>query len=122
MKKILIFGCLLVLLIQSSIRTITVAVFEFNREYIALNFCENKAIPGQQCHGQCYLIKKIKKQEAQEKKQEALIKITEDIILFYSTSNFFFLFIKKYLTLVQNTGYLIINYPFQDFDIFHPPQ
>ena len=35
--------------------------YTFNKEYISKNFCINKDIPGNCCHGKCYLNKQLQK-------------------------------------------------------------
>jgi hypothetical protein len=46
-----------------------VAGYEMNRNYIAAELCVNKAKPAMHCNGKCYLAKKIKDEEAQQKQQ-----------------------------------------------------
>lgn len=62
--------CLLFALISSSFsRFLVVAGFEVNQNYIASNLCENKSRPWLHCNGRCYLMKKLKQAEEEEKKQ-----------------------------------------------------
>lgn len=51
-------------------RFIVYASFQLNKEYIASVLCVNKAKPQLQCKGKCYLTKKIKQAEQEEKSQE----------------------------------------------------
>jgi hypothetical protein len=46
------------------------AGFEFNKNYIATNLCENRNKPVMQCNGKCYLAKKLKQEAEKEKNQE----------------------------------------------------
>jgi len=47
----------------------TVASFELNQKYISEKLCENKDKPWLHCNGHCYLMKKFKQAEENEKKQ-----------------------------------------------------
>jgi hypothetical protein len=71
MLKRLISVILLVALIGSSFsRFFVYAGFELNRQYIASNLCVNKSRPWMHCNGRCFLMKKVKEAEDNEKKQE----------------------------------------------------
>lgn len=51
-------------------RLLVSAAFELNRGYIADNLCENRDKPLLHCDGQCYLAKKLKEADDQQKKSE----------------------------------------------------
>src|SRR5690606_25919982 len=51
-------------------RLLVSAAFELNREYIADNLCENRDQPQLHCDGHCYLAKKLKEADGQQKKSE----------------------------------------------------
>ena len=46
------------------------AGFELNQKYIASTLCENRDKPWMNCHGKCYLMKKVKAAEEKEKNEE----------------------------------------------------
>jgi hypothetical protein len=46
------------------------AEFKINQKFIAATFCENRDRPELNCQGKCYLMKKLKAAEDNEKKQE----------------------------------------------------
>lgn len=46
------------------------AGYEWNKQYIAQEFCVNKDKPELHCNGKCYLMKKLKQAEEKEQKQE----------------------------------------------------
>lgn len=66
--SILLIICLLS---TSFSRWMIVAGYELNRNYIAAELCVNKAKPALHCNGKCYLAKKIKDEERQQKQQRA---------------------------------------------------
>jgi hypothetical protein len=41
--------------------------YTFNKDYIAAHLCENRAMPQMHCNGHCYLSKKLKAQEQNDK-------------------------------------------------------
>ncbi len=51
-------------------RLLVSVAFELNRGYIAGNLCENRDKPLLHCDGQCYLAKKLKEADDQQKKSE----------------------------------------------------
>jgi hypothetical protein len=46
------------------------AGFKANQNYITKVLCENKSRPALNCNGHCYLIKKLRQAEEEEKKRE----------------------------------------------------
>lgn len=87
MKKGLIIVLVLVVLLQSSIRTVYVAYYQINRDYIASVLCINKAKPASTCNGKCYLSKKMKEQEKQEQTIPSVVKGLEEVILYFTDFN-----------------------------------
>ena len=59
---------LAILAAGSSVGTVYIG-FKVNQSYIAKNICINRFNPGLHCNGRCYLMKKIKQAEENEKKQ-----------------------------------------------------
>lgn len=54
-------------LFQSSVRTFVAVGYYVNKQFIAANLCENKAIANMHCNGKCYLKKQLN--NATEKEQ-----------------------------------------------------
>lgn len=53
------------LLAQPVGKTLAVASFLSNQDYIAANLCENRARPEMHCNGKCHLRKQLDRQERQ---------------------------------------------------------
>ena len=68
-SRIIIIALCLVVMAQSFQRTWIVTSWKVNRNYIAANLCENKAVKTSKCAGACYLKKQLK---AQEQKEQSL--------------------------------------------------
>ena len=65
-----VFLLILSLLSANLSRYFVYVGFEFNKNYIAANLCENRDKPVMQCLGKCYLSKKLKQEAQKEKSQE----------------------------------------------------
>lgn len=87
MKKGFIIVLVLVMLLQSSIRSIYVAYYQINQEYIAAVLCINKAKPASTCNGKCYLSKKMKEQEQQEQSIPSVLKGLKEVVLYFSDAH-----------------------------------
>ena len=72
------------MLLQSSIRSIYVAYYQINQDYIASVLCINKSKPGSSCKGKCYLSKKMKEQEKQEQSIPSVLKGLDEVVLYFS--------------------------------------
>ncbi len=72
MKRLLTGFMALVLLSQSCSGLIVLSAFYANRSYIAKYLCENRFNPNSPCHGQCVLMKKMRKELEKEQKQPDL--------------------------------------------------
>lgn len=57
--------------------------FYLNRSYIAANLCVNKDKPMMHCNGKCYLTKKIKEQEKQDRQTPVSKSEKFDVIPFF---------------------------------------
>lgn len=62
-RRILAILLLLCLSYQNVARLAIIAWYEYNKEYIAKNLCENRNKPEMKCCGKCYLKKQLKKTE-----------------------------------------------------------
>ena len=85
MKKGLVIVLVLVMLLQSSIRSLYVAYYQINQDYIASVLCINKAKPSSSCNGKCYLSKKMKEQEQQEQSIPSVLKGLEEVVLYVTS-------------------------------------
>ncbi|SUJ27504.1 Uncharacterised protein [Sphingobacterium spiritivorum] len=63
----------LVVLVQPFSRMAVFISFKINQDYISRVLCENRDKPELSCHGQCVLMKKIKKLEEKEHNQDMQI-------------------------------------------------
>ena len=110
----------LVVLYQSSVKTLILSNYLLNKDAITKNYCINKNKPAMHCNGKCHLKKQIQKQESKENLPPLKLKQNEEINLF-SLSNtehcFYSLCHKK----IRNF-YFSKKYGSPSFDIFHPPQ
>ncbi|SFX06062.1 hypothetical protein [Cytophaga hutchinsonii] len=88
MKKGFIILLVLFILLQSSIKSLYVAYYNINQDYIASVLCINKAKPASTCNGKCYLIKKMEQQEKQEQTIPSVLKGLEEVVLFCTTQSF----------------------------------
>jgi hypothetical protein len=84
MKKGLTILLMFVILLQCGIKSIYVAYYNINQDYIASVLCINKAKPASACNGKCYLAKKMKEQEQQEQTIPSVLKGLEKVVLFCS--------------------------------------
>ena len=85
MKRGFIIILVLVMLLQSSIRSVYVAYYQINQDYIASVLCINKAKPASSCNGKCYLSKKMKEQEKQEQSIPSVLKGLEEVVLYFTS-------------------------------------
>ena len=96
------------------------AGFELNQSYIALVLCENKDKPELNCNGKCFLSKKIKEVEKNERKEEGnnLRKMFQESFIAKSNTLLInpFAFVRK-ITVREIPSAL----PNGNTDIFHPP-
>ena len=90
MKKGLTLILLLIILLQSSMKSIYVAYYQIKREYISSVLCINKDKPTSSCHGKCYLMKKMVEQEKQEQTIPSVLKGLDEVVLFFVTFNWNF--------------------------------
>lgn len=122
-NHIVCFVLVSVFLLQSLSKTIVVADYQINKEYIAKVLCVNKSKPKMHCNGKCHLKKELNKAEKKERSPANPLNEKNEIQLFSqcnSTINLFsFVIIKK--------DKLLSDYAFHMSDkhldsVFHPPQ
>lgn len=131
--KRLVAGLLLLLVIAPNLaKAIYIAYWNLNQEIIEKTFCENRYKPEMECHGQCHLVKTLKKiddsKEENEENEEknhfnwnklAEIFISTDVFLSKNT-------ISNYLTKTSlepsDNFYFSNTYHFDRlYRIFQPP-
>ncbi len=123
MKKVLVLMLVMIVLLQGSIKSVYVAYFNFNQDYIASVLCINKAKPASICQGKCYLAKKMKAQEAQEQTIPSVLKGLEEVLLYFSNFDFNpppIIFEDTQLALLD--GYELARYQSPVNSIIQPPQ
>lgn len=112
---------LIVLIVSANFtRLFIYAGYQVNQKYIAEKLCENRNKPWLNCHGRCYLMKKIKQAEDKERSTERQIQknLFQDAFM---TAGFTLSYHAELLQQINSVQHplqpqQIINYP------FHPPQ
>ncbi len=96
------------------------AGYEVNQKYIAEKLCENRNKPWLNCHGRCYLMKKIKQAEEKERSTEREIQksLFQDAVV---TTGFTLNFQAELLQQI-NSHHELMQPQQVAFDLFHPPQ
>jgi hypothetical protein len=123
LKQILCVALVAVILLQTIGKTIVLANYEINKEYISKVLCVNKSKPKMHCNGKCHLKKELNKAEKREKSPLNSTIEKMEIQLFSTSSDIFQV---SALVVSANTN-AIFNYSFHHSDkhptcIFHPPQ
>ncbi len=72
MKRTFTVFMAFILFLQACSGLLVLGSFYANRSYIAKYLCENRFNPNSACHGQCVLMKKMKKEMEREQKQPDL--------------------------------------------------
>jgi hypothetical protein len=90
MKKGLTLILLLIILLQSSMKSIYVAYYHINQEYISSVLCINKDKPTSSCNGKCYLKKKMVEQEKQQQSIPSVLKGLDEVLLYCVSYNWDF--------------------------------
>ncbi len=122
LKQMLCVILVAVVLLQSLGKTIVLANYEINKEYISKVLCVNKSKPKMHCNGKCHLKKELKKAEKREQSSSATIEKME--IQLFSTSSDIFQLSTTFILVNSN---MLFNYSNHLSDkhltsIFHPPQ
>lgn len=108
-------------ILQSASKLIVIANYEWNKEYIAKNLCENKAKPKSTCNGKCHLKKQLQKEDKKEK--EAPVSQKEKLDLQFFPTNFFdFLPPTVLKKEVVSFSYIYSKSSKHISGVFHPPQ
>jgi len=120
MKSAFLIGLAFVVFLTSMARTVVVADFLLNEDYIAKVLCVNKDKPAMKCNGKCHLAKQLQKQDNAENtgKNIPVREIKEITGIVSQTSNW----------IPQSGDAVVLDYPVQSTivstfqrAIFHPP-
>lgn len=68
MKLWLTYLLIPVMLIQCNMTLVICTSFYYNQKYIEKYLCVQRSMKNNTCHGQCYLMKKLKKQQDNEQR------------------------------------------------------
>lgn len=122
-NHIVCFVLVSVFLLQSLSKTIVVADYQINKEYIAKVLCVNKSKPKMHCNGKCHLKKELNKAEKKERSPANPLNEKNEIQLFSQSNSTVALF-SSFIVKQDN---LISDYSFHLSDkhldsVFHPPQ
>lgn len=112
---------LIVLMISANFtRLFIYAGYEVNQKYIAEKLCENRNKPWLNCHGRCYLMKKIKQAEDKERSTERQIQksLFQDAFV---TTGFTFSFHAELLQKI-GTSYTLLKPQQVDISLLRPPR
>jgi hypothetical protein len=112
---------LTVLIISANFtRLFIYAGYEVNQKYIAEKLCENRNKPWLNCHGRCYLMKKIKQAEDKERSTERQIQksLFQDAV----TTAAFSLNFHAVLLQQISSNYASMQPQQVSPSLFHPPQ
>ena len=121
MRKLTVVILIMILVLQSGIKTVIVSSFYINQDYIANVLCINKDNVAMKCNGKCYLTKRIKDQENTENKLASVLKEIKDVSGFLSSSSLISFIPTCFTFQKQNSIYSYKSYPSPLMDIYHPP-
>jgi hypothetical protein len=121
-SRILVIALSIVILSQSFQRTWIVTSWKVNRNYIAANLCENRAVKESTCSGSCYLKKQLKEQDNKEQNIPASQKEKSELVCDVFAYSFSFHTLAQYTSgksfpMVWNSG----KPNRTGNSIFHPP-
>jgi len=110
---------LLVFVAQFSSKLLVMGYYYWNKDFIAKNYCENKAKPQLKCNGKCHLSKQLKKQDQTEQKQVPNLKDAGEWVLFFETVPVVNPIVKS-SSILQTAYHFSVN-DYTTTPIFHPP-
>lgn len=76
MKRVILFLLIASLLVSSAAKTVLLADYLLNYDYIAKVLCINKDKPEMHCNGKCHLAKQLQQQDEQEQKSPSKSGVT----------------------------------------------
>jgi hypothetical protein len=102
------------------VKSIIVLNFYVNQDFIALNLCQNKAIPSRNCKGKCYLKMKLNQENH---KQQNLPSVLNECIQypFILTHGFCINYLEQIISIENKFSYVLKKYAVNLLPVFHPP-
>lgn len=86
----------------------TYAGYFINKDFIAENFCINKAKPEMDCEGKCYLVKQLAEQSGKSAESEAPTQTAQKA------------YTPHFVTATSNTNYFIVAITLQNNTVHFP--
>ncbi len=120
MFKALKIAVLLLFLQPQVSNSVVWLLYEFNKDYITQELCENKDKPKLKCEGKCHLAKQLTEVSPTESSEPAEVNYIPQVQLFYQglQSSFFTIYDKNAIIPEPNSSY---NFqPFYEID--EPPR
>ena len=115
---------LIVALTSQSLSRLNILInFKLNQEYIAAELCENKQKPELQCHGACYLTKKLVQEEEQQQKAPVQERQEQQLVQIFLSPFAIGAPAPAMMAVADHRMHKhVFNYPEPVFSIFHPPR
>ena len=122
LRRLITYFLLFSILSVSLAPAFIVAGFELNRDYIGTTLCINRDKPQLHCNGKCYLMKKLKAAEENERKENTRLKMENfsgyfDINTFTTLKTRFFM-VSDFKPVIRYTSFYISRV---SGSIFKPP-
>jgi hypothetical protein len=111
----------LVIFLQNFMQLGQVAYYNYNKQMISQQLCENRTSPSLHCNGKCYLSKQLKKTEEQEQKSANSLKEKEELVNFPLAQSFSFAQIPTYSVTKLMVRFQIFIPQHDAKGLFHPP-
>ena len=121
MKAVVIPILILLIATQAFSKWVMVLEYQWNKEYIAQNLCENKAKPKLRCEGKCQLAKRLAAEENDSSSQTPSVKLKFQEIVYVIDNKTLIKFTCGDVSTGSFTTYVFKSYPTPDFPVFHPP-
>jgi hypothetical protein len=123
MKLILIPLLMMLLLVQTFSSWMVVLQYQLNKNYIAKNFCVNKAKPKMHCNGKCQMMKRLAEEEKQNSSSTTnnIKKIKIEQLFFSDETNKPTMPSLTYVALCYNEEQPFPKHSSPVTSIFHPP-
>jgi hypothetical protein len=120
MKTLFTYFLIAVVLLQTLHQSILVSLYQYNKDFVRENFCENKT--DESCNGKCFLDKQIKDVDDWDENIPQNLKDFSVLLYFVPFKNVFEVFTKSETILKTYNGFYLQKNPATNHkDIFHPP-
>jgi hypothetical protein len=104
--------------LQSSLKLIILANFEYNRDRITELYCVNKNNPSMNCKGKCFLKSALKKEAAKEQKS-GILNLESEVSFCSKITEYHFA--QPTIFLFHDMKYIEKEYDTSRLSTFHPP-